>query len=195
MLSARGGPCVGNMTAKARRYRARFPERVIAYRIAHRQQQAEASRRWRRANPERARAIGARFREKNREHYRQLLRGWDRRNRAKRRALSAAWRKANPDRHAHISAQRRARELAAPGSHTYEEWQALLAEWDYRCAYCGTAGVPLERDHVVPLALGGGHDISNILPACRTCNSRKRLMARGEFVALLLEETGGSTNQ
>jgi hypothetical protein len=176
---------------RARRYRTRFPERVKGYRIAHRQQQAEAERRWRRANPDRARATQRRYRERNREHYRELLRTWDRRNREKRRAISAAWRKANPDKHAHVSARRRALELSAPGSHTYAEWQSLLADWDHRCAYCGVSGVRLQRDHVIALALGGSHDISNILPACRACNSRKRLMAREEFEQLLLAESRG----
>ncbi|MGH2492373.1 MAG: HNH endonuclease [Candidatus Limnocylindria bacterium] len=173
---------------KARRYRARFPERVKAYRVAHRQQQADSERRWRRANPERVRATQRRFRDKDREHYRQLLRDWDRRNRGKRRAMNAAWRKAHPDRNAHVSAKRRALELAAPGSHTYEQWVALLEEWGNCCAYCGASGVPLERDHVVPLALGGSHDIDNILPACRACNSRKRLMTRDDFLGLLLRD-------
>lgn len=180
---------------KARKYRARFPERVKAYRIAHRQQQTDAGRRWRRANPDRVRATQRRFREKDRQHYRELLRNWDRKNREKRRASSAAWREANPERHAHLSAKRRARELAAPGSHTYEEWQTLLAQWDHRCAYCGASGVPLQRDHVVPLAFGGSHDITNILPACRVCNTRKRLMARDEFLALLLRENGRASTE
>jgi hypothetical protein len=176
---------------KSRKYRARFPERVKAYRSAHKQQQAELSRRWRQLHRERSREIHKRYRDRNREHYRQLLRAWDKRNREKRRASSAAWRKANPDKHAHISARRRALELSAPGSHTYTEWQTLLAEWDYRCAYCGVSGVRLQRDHVVALALGGSHDIANILPACRVCNSRKRLMAREEFEQLLLAESRG----
>ena len=176
---------------RARRYRGRFPDRVRAYRTAHKEERAESSRRWRQTHRERSREIQRHYRDRNREHYRQLLRNWDKRNREKRRATSAAWRKAHPDRHAHISARRRALELAAPGSHTYEEWQALLSEWDHRCAYCGAAGVPLQRDHVVALALGGSHDIANILPACRTCNARKRLMAREEFEQLLLEESRG----
>lgn len=173
---------------KARRYRQLYPERHKAYRATHRDQQRQAERRWRADNPERARETQKRFRERDREHYRQLLRNWDRRNREKRRGFSAAWRKAHPDRRAHISAKRRARELAAPGSQTYEQWLALLEEWGNRCAYCGASGVPLERDHVLPLALGGGHEINNILPACRTCNSRKRLMAREDFIELLIRE-------
>jgi hypothetical protein len=44
------------------------------------------------------------------------------------------------------------------------------------CAYCGCT-LPLEKmtvDHVVSLASQGGNDdLSNLLPACRSCNHRK----------------------
>ena len=40
------------------------------------------------------------------------------------------------------------------------------------CAYCGCAG-DMEIEHVVPISRGGAHDISNIVPACASCNSSK----------------------
>lgn len=33
---------------------------------------------------------------------------------------------------------------------------------DYTCAYCGTRGVSLECDHVVPVARGGGHEFKEV---------------------------------
>ena len=86
-----------------------------------------------------------------------------------------------------IRARRRARELAAEGSHTTAEWIALLEEHGYRCTYCGTDG-PLEPDHRIPLARGGTNYIENILPACRRCNTRKRLLTEAEFRARLAAE-------
>lgn len=44
------------------------------------------------------------------------------------------------------------------------------------CAYCGCelAYKDMQIDHVVPLAFGKGEDeLSNMLPACRSCNHRK----------------------
>lgn len=44
------------------------------------------------------------------------------------------------------------------------------------CAYCGCEleYKDMQIDHVVPLAFGKGEDeISNMLPACRSCNHRK----------------------
>ena len=40
------------------------------------------------------------------------------------------------------------------------------------CAYCGCAG-DMEIEHVVPISRGGAHDISNIVPACASCNRSK----------------------
>lgn len=39
------------------------------------------------------------------------------------------------------------------------------------CVYCGDPADTL--DHVVPLTRGGEHSISNLVPACRPCNSSK----------------------
>lgn len=53
------------------------------------------------------------------------------------------------------------------------EWQNILVEWDYRCAYCGRNDCRLEQDHFIPLSKGGNHTVDNILPACRKCNAEK----------------------
>lgn len=82
------------------------------------------------------------------------------------------WKAKNPRRMAHLKAARYARERGASGSHTLEQWEALKAEHDHKCIGCGETK-PLTRDHIIPLALGGSHDIENIQPLCRNCNSRK----------------------
>lgn len=56
---------------------------------------------------------------------------------------------------------------------TAEQWEALKALYDDRCAYCHQRVRVLEQDHVVPLARGGEHAVFNIVPACRDCNARK----------------------
>ena len=58
--------------------------------------------------------------------------------------------------------------------------QSLLQRWkqfDHCCAYCGAAehrSAELEIEHVVPISKGGPHLLSNIVPACTSCNSSKR---------------------
>lgn len=92
--------------------------------------------------------------------------------RARGKRLSARTLSELRDAHATRVAQRRARVRAAAGRGVaHAEWIALCRRFQGRCAYCGRRET-LTRDHVVPLG-EGPHDISNIVPACKTCNSRK----------------------
>lgn len=51
----------------------------------------------------------------------------------------------------------------------------ILRRGGYRCYYCGAtgAGSALTVDHVVPVALGGTDEPSNLVTACADCNSGK----------------------
>jgi 5-methylcytosine-specific restriction endonuclease McrA len=50
---------------------------------------------------------------------------------------------------------------------------ALRRLFDDCCAYCGT-NCDTEFDHFYPVAKGGPHVLSNLLPACKRCNSSKQ---------------------
>ena len=82
------------------------------------------------------------------------------------------------------SHNRRARLANAGGSFTFEQFKAL----GDRCLCCGRneadlayEGLMLVPDHVIPIALGGSNDISNIQPLCHSnkfgtnggCNNAK----------------------
>lgn len=58
------------------------------------------------------------------------------------------------------------------GTHTVEQWQQKLVMYGSRCAYCGIID-KMTKDHVTAIANGGTNDITNIVPACLTCNSSK----------------------
>lgn len=88
------------------------------------------------------------------------------------------WAKANPEKQAAYNAVRRVRELDAMGTFTAADWREILVKHDYRCRYCRSDG-PLTIDHIIPLARGGRHDKSNIVPACLRCNTSKG--ARGDW--------------
>ena len=51
--------------------------------------------------------------------------------------------------------------------------RALRARFDGCCAYCGVE-CDAEIDHFQPIAKGGTHVLSNLLPACHDCNASKR---------------------
>lgn len=56
----------------------------------------------------------------------------------------------------------------------------INAKTEGRCYYCGsTENVGV--DHLEPMARGGGHDIDNLVPACRRCNSSKCALPIEEF--------------
>lgn len=56
---------------------------------------------------------------------------------------------------------------------TPQQWQRVKLLYGFRCAYCGCCPDTLHREHVVPLVKGGSHTLSNIVPACASCNARK----------------------
>lgn len=51
-----------------------------------------------------------------------------------------------------------------------------FAEFDDCCAYCGKpeSSEMLHIDHFLPVSKGGTHVLSNLVPACETCNYSKR---------------------
>jgi hypothetical protein len=57
---------------------------------------------------------------------------------------------------------------------TMAEWQHILDLYKHCCAYCGRSDAILTQDHYVPLCKGGHHSAENVVPACKSCNSRKR---------------------
>lgn len=58
----------------------------------------------------------------------------------------------------------------------------VLAAAGYRCAYCADA-TATTADHVIPHSKGGLSDESNLLAACRPCNTSKGNRTLREWVA------------
>ena len=56
---------------------------------------------------------------------------------------------------------------------TRDAWRDLKRKYGGCCAYCGRKTVLLQQDHIIPISKGGMHTITNIVPACGPCNSRK----------------------
>lgn len=176
-----------------------------AYYARNRDAIHERAARGRRENPDRQRQYGrsywASLTPEQRAHKREVRKAWYAANaearreyqraymeshpearEANRRAV-VAWEKRNPLRARDKHARRRA--LVGDGKVTLAEWEALLAREGGHCAYCNTRPEALTMDHVVPLSRGGKHAIENILPACKSCNSRKGARTPGEWFGLV----------
>lgn len=125
------------------------------------------------------------WRGRNRELSRLLQRAWRERNKERVRAYAREWARRNRDLLNFHLAARRARTRATVSGPAF---RAAVAGLPQECAYCGRADVPLTLDHRMPLSRGGSHDPQNIIPACRSCNSRKWNRDELEFRALLALE-------
>ena len=191
-----------------RDYAARYPEKL-----------KDRSRKWQAAHPERVKAHKAASRARHREEIkaynatyqvtnREEINARKRARYAARpeegRAYAAAWRAANPEKQkarAAVSrknhqearrlaqARRQARKKGLPATLTAEQWQAILAVYKHRCAYCGkkeSKKRPLTMDHVIPIRKGGGTTSNNIVPACQPCNGSKHANLPTNPVKLVL---------
>ncbi len=52
------------------------------------------------------------------------------------------------------------------------QWAALRAAWG-GCAYCGAVDRPLQKDCLLPISRGGRYTLTNVVPACGSCNASK----------------------
>jgi len=93
------------------------------------------------------------------------------RSEAAKRAADLKWQNRGVDlppdakRHERLAAAR------ARGTHTHEEWAALLEVCGRKCVKCGAPATA--KDHIVPIYQGGSDAIDNLQPLCKPCNSRK----------------------
>lgn len=67
---------------------------------------------------------------------------------------------------------------------TVRQWKSALEHYGHRCVYCGrpVAAKTVNKDHFVPLHLGGTLEAHNVVPACPKCNRQKHDMHPLEFM-------------
>ena len=52
------------------------------------------------------------------------------------------------------------------------QWAALQDAWA-GCAYCAASGTALQKDCMLPISRGGRYTLTNVVPACPSCNASK----------------------
>lgn len=140
----------------------------------HREQNLAAQRRWREANREHNLARYRKYREENPEKRRPTGLAWDQANAEKRRKMARAWQEANRDkvRAINLALYYRRRGGSVVGAPvTPAGIRSRFEYFGHRCWMCGDIADTI--DHVKPLSKGGLNILSNIRPACRSCNSSK----------------------
>lgn len=167
--------------------RARVSAESKAKYAANPEHYKDKAKRYATENSDKVRARAKAWRDANKEHRAMA----DRAYRAmcpERMAYNRnAWRAANPEKQRVLSAveknRRRARMGTAPGSGVSpSQWREVVSDFNGHCAYCNVwLDVPV-MEHMDPISRGGYHDVSNIVPACRSCNGRKHVLTALEFL-------------
>lgn len=103
----------------------------------------------------------------NKDRHQANNRRWILENRDAFRIIQARYHHGSP---AHI--RRRGYFSQVEKTLTESEWLEILECFDHRCAYC-LKHHKLTMDHLIPVSKGGPHAEYNVVPACRSCNSKK----------------------
>ena len=84
-----------------------------------------------------------------------------------------AYAKGDVHKHHQNNRRHRMRTALATGSVSRDEWKRAISRSMGLCRYCGLIMTEITMDHIVPISAGGKHCITNVAPACRSCNSGK----------------------
>mgnify|MGYP001559356933 FL=1 len=154
---------------------AKNPEKYLAMGRRHYHKDIEASRAQGRSDYQRRKEtpVAIQYREAHLQDARDRAKAWRLAHTERDKQNHLRWRLKHPGLFRAIQARHEAKTRGGEGKLTSDQWEAIKIAYQNRCAYCGIGKTRLERDHVVPLALGGQHVAANIVPACRKCNATK----------------------
>lgn len=166
---------VDSFTVDVRYKDGRYPwcfECRRAWRKARKDRQLELRREWYHKDIDHARKYNREYYQNNEEARKRNRDAGRIRDRERYRSNPEV--KQRKDRQAaEKNRRRRALLYGAPAEHhTEQEWQDLCAKYNHCCVRCKLP-LPLSRDHVVPVTLGGSDAITNLQPLCKVCNSWK----------------------
>lgn len=156
-----------------RAYDREHREEKKEYYEQHKEEKLEYNKQYYEENKEEISQKAKEYREKNKEEIKAKKKKHYDENRKQILAQKREYHRNNP----HIEINNRAKRLAATGNATItkDDWLAIMFSNNWRCYYCEVELTKDNRsvDHVIPLALGGAHHISNLVPSCIPCNSSK----------------------
>lgn len=126
-------------------------------------------------NPEWTKSYSKKIYKRKEQYFKDKAKRWSRENEEQAKSLQRDWRQNNPDIISEYNIDRR---LHKKHDITNSEWEQCKEYYNYECAYCGITETDAEvkyknrlhKDHANP---NGSNDISNCIPACKSCNSSK----------------------
>ena len=197
--------------AAKEKYRSKHPDRVIEQykkqnkknwgNVEFRERVKAANKKWCQENKETLKEKNRLYALKHKEHLRTLGMEWRKRQdperlleigrqkywRNRERILESRRQARKEGRHTKFAILRRGRIRHSPGKTNKFLLRQKLEYYGYKCRYCG---IQLDErtvtiDHAIPLSRGGSSWTSNLLPACKKCNSSKRNHTFVEYVRRL----------
>lgn len=167
----------GMAILKKRRYYAENRARILARNRERRKsdpefrkKELEATKRWRKKNPEKVRSTSHRWTSADPKQDRERVR---------------RWRAANPQKLRDANHRRRARKFSAyVADVTQSDVSRMLSAQGGMCVAPGCGRDirgAFHVDHIIPLARGGTHEPANVQLLCPTCNCAKRAKLPAEF--------------
>lgn len=157
--------------------------RIAATYAADSTKTKERAAKWYSDNTERARAAQAKWAAANRDVKAKSNDAWAKKNPEKLKEMRRKSYLKNPERQNSGTRAYRARKRGAEGSHTVGDILQLMQIQKSRCAACATdISQKYHVDHVMPLALGGSNDKSNLQLLCQSCNTSKGAKHPADFM-------------
>lgn len=160
-------------------YRRKNKTKIVAYQAEYyRKNKTKINQKAAKYRAENQESIKRQKREhyqKNKAGYRQWAERYRRENSEKIREQKRNYRRSPRGKLIRLRNTQKRRALKKQIHHTHftpEMLQSHFAYFGDRCAYCEAEG-DLTIDHFIALTKGGSDCLGNIIPACKSCNSRK----------------------
>ncbi len=128
---------------------------------------------WRKHSMHKTREYNKKSNKTNAKRYKEYSKKYRQENAEKIREQERVRREKNRERYNVYAQKKRSLKRKLPSAYTKKQWEECMAYFDGECAYCGSAE-KLTQEHFIPMTDGGEYADTNIIPACRHCNSSKR---------------------
>ena len=177
-------------TCRAAEIKKRHVTYAKKYYESHRDKYAFYMRRWRKLNPEKAKAAIKKYQDKHKEALKAYRIKWEKENHDYKLARAREYAAEHLEQRRIYEHNRRARIKGNDGELTPDIANVLFDEQGGLCYLCGKLlygrfDDTVSIEHKIPVSRGGANDVSNIGLAHRSCNSSKYTKTPEEYLATL----------